>query len=140
MLEKDLISISEHVEQMLQAHREALLNQEELSALTMRQLYYLKRIGRLNSPTLSELAHLFKITKPSVTSLINRLTSMGFLEKKQSSEDMRVFTVKLTARGERLTRVDEEALMEFGSHVRSSLNERELEEMEFLLAKLLAVL
>lgn len=140
MLEKDLISISETVEQLLQSHREALLNQEELSTLTMRQLFYLKQIGRLNAPSLSELAHLFKITKPSVTSLVNRLTHMGYLEKKQSSDDLRVFTVKLTPRAERLTRIDDEALMEFGSHIRSVLNEKELEEMEFLLAKLVTAL
>jgi DNA-binding MarR family transcriptional regulator len=137
MFEKDFISLYDLVGNIIQAHKESLFSDHELSQLTIRQIYYLKCISRLNTPTLSQLARVFKITKPSVTAIIQHLCEMGYVEKHQSHTDMRVFTVKLTQKGDRMAHVDEEAIMEFSSQVRSVLNEQEFEELEFLLARLL---
>ena len=75
-----------------------------------------------------------------MTAIINHLVEMGYVEKSQSSTDLRIFTVRLTPKGERIVRVDEEAMMEFCSQMRSVLNEHELEELEFLMAKVVATM
>ena len=136
MFEKDFTTLYDMVGQIAQAHKEKLFSDHELSQLTLRQVHYLKCIRQLESPTLSELAHCFHITKPSVTAIVQHLVELGYIEKQQSPDDLRVFRVKLTPRGERLARVDEEAMLEFCSQARSVLTESEAEEFSFLLARL----
>lgn len=140
MLEKDFTIIANIIGRINHAHKEALFSGEDLSQLTIRQTDYLKIIASLRNPTLTDLARAFKITKPSVTAIINHLVEMGYVEKSQSSTDLRIFTVRLTPKGERIVRVDEEAMMEFCSQMRSVLNEHELEELEFLMAKVVATM
>jgi DNA-binding MarR family transcriptional regulator len=136
MLEKDFITLYDLVGQMIQSHKEKLFSDHELSQLTIRQIYYLKCIRQMKTPTLGQLAHCFNISKPSVTAIIQHLVEMGYVEKHQSSHDMRVFNVKLTPKGDRMAHVDEEAMLEFCSQVSSVLTESEVEEFEFLLARL----
>jgi DNA-binding MarR family transcriptional regulator len=136
MLEKDFITIHDLIGQMIQTHKEILFGDQELSQFTIRQVYYLKSIRQLKTPTLSQLARYFNITKPSVTAIVQHLIEMGFIEKQQSEADLRVFTVKLTPKGKRMAGVDEEAMREFCSQMRSVLTEGEVEELSFLLAKL----
>jgi len=140
MFEKDFITLYDLVGQMAQAHKEKLFSEHELSQVTIRQVYYLKCIRRLGTPTLSELAHCVQITKPSVTAIVQHLLDLGYIEKQQSHADLRVFRVKLTPRGERLARVDEEAMLEFCSQARSVLSEAEADEFSFLLARLVVSL
>ena len=40
-------------------------------------------------------------TMPSITKLVNELCDLGVMNKRQSKNDKRVFTLKLTAKGER---------------------------------------
>jgi len=136
MFEKDFITLYDLVGKMTLAHKEKLFSERELSQLTIRQIYYLKCISQLKTPALSELARCFKITKPSVTAIIQHLEEMGYVEKHQSPDDLRVFKVRLTARGERLARVDEEAMLELCSQITSVLTTEELDEFSFLLARL----
>ena len=105
-----------------------------------RQIHYLKIIGRLRHSTLTDLARAFKVSKPSVTAIVNHLFELGYVEKSQSENDLRVFTVRLTAKGERIVRVDEEAVLEFCSQTRSVLSGQELEELEFLIAKIISTI
>jgi DNA-binding MarR family transcriptional regulator len=136
MFEKDFITLYDLAGHMAQAHKEKLFSDHELSQLTIRQIYYIKCINQLKEAALGDLARCFKITKPSVTAIIQRLSEMGYVEKHQSPDDLRVFIVKLTPRGERLARVDEEAMLELCSQISSVLNEKEVEEFSFLLARL----
>jgi DNA-binding MarR family transcriptional regulator len=140
MFEKDFIIIYGLIGQIIRTHKEMLFSDQELSQLTLHQIDYLKRIHELKAPTLGQLARSFKITKPSVTAIVQHLSDMGYLDKIQSQDDLRVFTVKLTPKGERLVRVDEEALHEFCSQMRSVLNQSEVDELSFLLAKLVTTL
>jgi DNA-binding MarR family transcriptional regulator len=139
MLEKDITSLIEAIDQLSHLHREALLEANGFPPVTPHQIDYLRQISRLNSPTLSELARLWKITKPSVTDIINHLSTLGYVEKHQSNHDLRVFTVRLTPAGCRLAQLKDEAVAQFCSQVRSTLSEKELEELEFMLAKVLTV-
>ena len=140
MFEKDFITLYDLVGQMAHAHKEKLFSERELSQVTLRQVHYLKCIRGLGNPTLSELAHCSHITKPSVTVIVQHLLELGYVEKHQSPDDLRVYRVRLTPRGERLARVDEEAMLEFCSQARSVLTESEAEEFSFLLARLVVSL
>ena len=52
--------------------------------LSMRQLHYVELIHELENPTLSELAYRLDVSKPTVTTTINRLVASGFIEKRAS--------------------------------------------------------
>jgi DNA-binding MarR family transcriptional regulator len=137
MLEQDFIHITEILERMRHSHRQSLSGTQDLSILSVRQFYYLKVIKQLGYPTLTDLARSFLVTKPSVTVIINKLCVLGFIEKHQSTTDRRVSNVRLTPKGHRMVQVETDAMVEFCSQVRSFLSENEIEELEFLLAKII---
>ncbi len=50
---------------------------------------------------ISDIGTALHVTKPSITKLVNELVGFGAVKKTQSNEDKRVFTVSLTALGQR---------------------------------------
>lgn len=48
------------------------------------------------------ISQFFKITKPSVTSMVNALVKMGYLLKEQSEADKRSYVLKVTDKGNEL--------------------------------------
>ncbi len=80
--------------------------QEE--GFTARQIVYIETINTLGNPNLGEIAKALKLSKPSVTAIVDKLASKGYIEKFQSDEDRRSFHVHLSAKGNMLVRMHEE--------------------------------
>lgn len=57
--------------------------------------------GKNKIVRVSDVAEAMKGTMPSITKLVNELCEMKVLIKKQSRNDRRVYTLKLTAKGQR---------------------------------------
>jgi DNA-binding MarR family transcriptional regulator len=136
MLEQDFIHIKEILERLLLSHKKTLAGSHELAELTIRQFYYLKVIKQLGQPPLTALARNLQVSKPSVTAIINKLTLMGYINKISSTSDRRVSNVRLTLKGQRMVQAEDDAMMEFCSQVRSLFSEKEIEDLEFFLAKI----
>jgi DNA-binding MarR family transcriptional regulator len=110
-----------------------------LSKLTINQFHYIDAINHMGDPTLTELAAELAITKASITAGINKLIAMGYVIKTQSSEDKRVFHVRLTDAGECLVQAKYQALKEYGEFIRAALSEDEARQFEEMLSKLVKV-
>jgi DNA-binding MarR family transcriptional regulator len=76
----------------------------ELQDLTATQFHYLEIIGELENPTLTELATAMKLTKPSVTTAIDRLVDKGLVRKVLSDIDKRSSHLHLTEIGEQINK------------------------------------
>jgi len=72
--------------------------------LTATQFNYLEIIGELENPTLTELAAAMKLTKPSVTTAVDRLVLKGLVRKVQSDSDKRSSHLHLTEFGEQINK------------------------------------
>ena len=69
--------------------------------LTINEIHFLEAVGAgcKDGCTVSSLANLLNISKPSVTAMVNKLEGKGFLKKNPSSEDGRSVKVVLTHEG-----------------------------------------
>lgn len=110
---------------------------EEISwqHMTLNHLFYLEAIASLVEPTLSELADTLKVSKPSVTTMVNKLIKEGIVIKLQSSHDKRIFTVSLTQLGKDIVNLELESFFEVMKELEENLSLVELEQFHALLAK-----
>ncbi|SEP41059.1 MarR family winged helix-turn-helix transcriptional regulator [Propionispora vibrioides] len=128
-LRKILIEIS-------QTYREAN-SEPELPNLTIKQYYYLDNIYRINNPTYSEIAEKLKVTKPAVTSIVNKLIKIGYLERVQSATDRRVYYIMVNNRGKKLIEINDGATDAYAKYVEECLTEDELKTHIDILRKVI---
>lgn len=117
--------------------RESVMN-GDLPEVTFKQNYYLDVISRMERPTCSELADKFKVSRPAVTAIVNKLIDMGYLKKTQSSDDRRVFYILLSERGEKLIEINNVVAREWAKHIQSTLSPEELKKYSEFLEKVIS--
>ena len=93
-----------------------------ISKLTISQLQYIDAI--------------YMLGEPSITSGIQKLIQLGYVGKKQSREDKRVFHVSLTESGRLLVKAKYQALKEYGEFIGSVLSKEEARQFEAALTKI----
>ena len=72
------------------------LSGRKMPDLNLADENYLELIFTLEQPTFSELAEAIGVTKSAVTYAVNRLINTGYVSKKRSDEDKRVYYLKPT--------------------------------------------
>jgi len=105
---------------------------------TARQIEYIDTIDRLGHPTLGEIARTLKLSKPSVTAIVDKLSDKGYIEKCQSDEDRRSFHVHLSAKGKKLVKMHNETHQRIAGLFRSHLDEKDLKALVVLLNKVVS--
>ena len=110
-----------------------------ISKLTISQFQYIDAIHTLGEPTITEIAAGLNITKASVTTGINKLINLGYVIKTQSSQDKRVFHVRLTETGGQLIKAKYQSLKEYGEFVTAALSEDEVRQFEKTLTKIVTL-
>ena len=100
-----------------------------VAEMTVKQINYLKIIDNCDDITFSMLAEKTKITKPSVSDLINKLKDFGCVYKEPSTEDKRVSYIRLTEKGTNIARYEETAVRNLMKRMTDSLNEKEIEKL-----------
>ena len=81
---------------------------EEQSKFSNNDYYYLLVIQSLENPNFSNIAEKLNMTRPAVTAIIRKLSSMNIVEKVQSDKDKRMFYVRLTEKGKNILKGDKE--------------------------------
>lgn len=76
-----------------------------MSELQINQLHYLKVIDRTIDMSFGKFAEILKVTKPSVTEIVNKLIKVGVVEKTQCTRDKRIYYIKLTEKGRNIARL-----------------------------------
>ena len=101
--------------------------------ITVKQIGYLKTIDEQGDVTFTRLAEITRTSKPTVTEMINRFESMECVYRERSPSDRRVIFIRLTEKGRRIARADEDALSLLIGRMRESLDDDDLD----LLAKII---
>lgn len=135
-MESILIEFVDTLDQSLKKLQREVGDGSGFAKLTINQLHYIDAIYALGEPMITEIAAKLKITKASVTIGINKLIQLGYVEKKQSKIDRRIFHVRLTDPAQELIQARFQALHDYGEFVRAALTEEEVRQFQMTLAKI----
>ena len=112
-----------------------ILSECGLSDITIKQIGYLKIIDEHGDVTFSRLAKITRNSKPTVTEMVNKFVKMDCVYKEKSPEDGRIFYIRLTEKGRRIARAEENALLRVIEKMAGSLDEKEIDTLIDLLEK-----
>jgi len=116
--------LSASMRQSMQKYRE-MPECADLFKLTITQLHYLHAINEVTAVTFRDLVSKFKVQKPTVTDIVNRLIKRGLVAKQQSAEDRRVFHLHLTEKGQQLLQLESMGYYQFAQKMTACLNSEE---------------
>ena len=107
-----------------------------MSELQLNQLHYLKIIDRTVDMTFGKFAEILKVTKPSVTEIVNKLIKLDVVEKKRCTRDKRIFYIKLTDKGHNIARLTFLAEQRVVDIIVSALDDEEIDAFIKIIKKL----
>lgn len=89
--------------------------------LSFNSLQYLEIIGAHQGEyTASKIADILHVAKPSVTQKINKLEELGYIEKKQSDTDKRIYYLYTTKKADR----KKNEMLKFDAKIESALKKK----------------
>ncbi|KKG10676.1 MarR family winged helix-turn-helix transcriptional regulator [Methanosarcina sp. 2.H.A.1B.4] len=106
-----------------------------LSDITVKQIGYLRVIDEHGEVTFSRLAKITRNSKPTITEMVNKFLKMECVYKEKSSDDGRIFYIRLTEKGQRIARAEENALLKVIEKMADSLDEKEIDTLINILEK-----
>ncbi|MBB6630748.1 MarR family winged helix-turn-helix transcriptional regulator [Clostridium algidicarnis] len=112
-----------------------LINELNMSELTLRQIEYIKKIGKYDELTISKLAEVLNLSKPSITEMIKRFVKLDCVYKKQCKDDGRVQYIFLTERGKSIASFEDLEIKRLVDKIAASLNEDEINDLINILLK-----
>jgi DNA-binding MarR family transcriptional regulator len=135
-LEKEM----EAVTRALYEWEEEFMRAVAASGLTARQMHHLDAIARMDNPSPSRIAAGLGLTKPSVTDLLGRLGAAGHVRKSRSAADRRGYHIHVTAKGMGFVEEHRAVHRRLASLFTSTLSAGEVDTLEALIRKVVAVL
>lgn len=96
--ERQVEQIEESLHRILRPHLRPGQKPADLE-LTLGQLDCLRAISRLETPSMSDLSRELQLPPSSVTGIVDRLVTLGKVQRESDPEDRRVVRVALTAKG-----------------------------------------
>lgn len=111
-------------------------NSYDIEDLSQQQLHYLQVIVRLQNPTITELARELKLTKPTVTVLVDKLVSRVYVRRVPSDSDRRVTHLHIDEKGKIVEQIQKSAYKKMEDRISSELDESEIAMLTDILKKL----
>lgn len=113
-----------------------LIDELNMSELTLRQIEYIKKIGQHDCITISGLAEILNLSKPSITEMVKKFIKLDCVYKKQCQEDGRVQYIFLTERGKCIASFADLEIKRLVDKMMRSLNEDEINVLIGILLKI----
>lgn len=132
-LEEIMAKLSAYMGRMEEEARE----QFNFNELTITQMHYLEMISELANPNLTELSIAMKLTKPTVTVLVDRLIEKELIYKVQSDEDRRSTHLHLSQRGKLINQMHDYAHRRMAEEIEKKINAEEAVQLRQLLEKIM---
>lgn len=76
--------------------------------LTMSEMHVLDAVNKESSPSMSAVANHLNITLGTLTTAVKKIISKGFLTKEQSTQDQRIYYLRLTDNGQEALKVHDQ--------------------------------
>ncbi|MDX8551146.1 MarR family winged helix-turn-helix transcriptional regulator [Methanospirillum purgamenti] len=112
-----------------------ILSECAVSDITMKQIFYLKKIDENGSLTFSKLAEITQNSKPTITEMINKLSRLDCVFREPCPHDGRIQYIRLTKKGENIARAEQYALHQVIQRLVGSLDNQEIELLIEILRK-----
>ena len=103
--------------------------------LSFNEYDYLRWVYDLGSPRLSDLAKEMNVSKPSATSMVQKLEKKGLLKRSPCPEDGRAIRLSITSETRRMFDMDKEIYGTLTRKISTALPKHEMESLERLLSK-----
>ena len=133
-----LVELIEIITKLIGDWEIQFVEQYVAEGFTTRQLEYVDAIHRLGNPNLGEIAQALKLSKPSVTAIVEKLAGKGYIQKFQSDEDRRSFHVHLSAKGKKLVQMHNDTHQKIADLFRQNLDEKDLKALVTILNKMVS--
>jgi DNA-binding MarR family transcriptional regulator len=133
----DLAKAIERASGLMAALEAEAFADERFAELSLRQMYYLGTIIRMERPTFSGLARELKVTKPSVTAIVGTLIGKGYVRRVRDAEDQRIYHIVLTPKAAAFSRIHADIHKRLADVLAARLDEREAVQLAKLLGKAL---
>lgn len=108
----------------------------ELSEMSIKQIKYLKKINHAEGVTTSQLADLLDLSKPSITEMVKKFIKMGYVYKESCHIDGRVHYLKLTDKGLNIVNLDKLTTAHLAENIENRLNDEDLTTLIDILEKI----
>jgi len=132
-LEEIIAKLSAYMSRMEEEAKE----QFNFKDLTLTQMHYLEMISELQNPNLTELAVAMKLTKPTITVLVDKLIEKELVYKVQSDADRRSTHLHLTERGKLINQMHEYAHRRIAEQIEQKIDAEEMAQLILLLEKIM---
>ena len=117
-----------------------LIEKSGFDDLSRKQVACLRLINELGNPSLSELAVKLKITRPSVTTMIDKLRTRDYVLRVKSDADRRSAHVHLTSKGMKAARMQSHLHQRIALEIMERLDPSERESLFNILTKIEATI
>lgn len=122
---------------MLDKKEDETLDIKDFGELTHQQVHYLNTLSKLGNPTLTELANSLRLSKPSVTVLVDKLIQKGYVYKVKSDEDRRSQHLHLAEKGLAFYEAYQQVYDRLSDAIKAKLTPTEVVIFKEILAKII---
>ena len=133
-----LVELIEIITELIADLEAEFIKKYQEEGFTARQIVYIDTINMLGNPNLGEIAKALKLSKPSVTAIVDKLASKGYIEKFQSDEDRRSFHDHLSAKGKNLVKMHGETHNKIVDILQNNLDSKDLKALVRILNKVIS--
>jgi DNA-binding MarR family transcriptional regulator len=133
-----LVELIEIITQLIADLEAEFIKKYQEEGFTARQIAYIDTINMLGNPNLGEIAKALKLSKPSVTAIVDKLANKGYIQKFQSDEDRRSFHVHLSAKGMKLVKMHGETHNKIVDMLQNNLDSKDLKNLVTILNKVVS--
>ena len=137
-MQYNLVQLIEIITKLIGDLEAEFIKKYQEEGFTARQISYIDTINMLGNPNLGEIAKALKLSKPSVTAIVDKLASKGYIEKFQSDEDRRSFHVHLSAKGKNLVKMHGETHNKIVDMLQNNLDSKDLKKLVTILNKVVS--
>lgn len=137
MKSKDVVlDTVDMISQLMGELESKAFDQEGFSDITLNQILYLEMIARHEQPTFGDIAKRLEVTRPSVSAIVKKLISLGYVSKEQSPDDGRVYYLHLTLKGRRFNELHSEVHQILARRITQRLDQEEINDLAALITKI----
>ena len=133
--DEHLLEMLEHLLMIKNECSCSIFSECGLSDMTVKQIAYLKVISEQGDVTFSRLAEITKNSKPTITEMVNKFVRMECVYREPSRDDGRILYIRLTDKGKKIAKAEEDALRRVIERMIDSLDEHELDLLIGILEK-----
>lgn len=126
---------SELYDKVLIQYQNNSARNQQFYNLSSNDEHYINILYELNKPTLTSFSRKAKISKPAATRIIQRFLNKGYIIKQPSSTDRRVTYLQLSQALQEFCKDNTNLFDQVFLQCISSLSEKELAELKYLITK-----